>query len=83
LLKETFETAKRKRFLKASHVKRVNMDTTVQEKAVAFPTDARLYHKMRRALVRVAKREGIELRQSFERLSKRVLQMQGRYSHAR
>jgi IS5 family transposase len=50
---------------------------------VAFPTDARLYHKMRRALVRVAKREGIELRQSFERLSKRALQRQGRYSHAR
>ena len=83
LLKETVETAKRGRFLKASHVERVNVDTTVQEKAVAFPTDARLYHKMRRVLVRVAKREGIGLRQSFERLSKRALQMQGRYSHAR
>jgi IS5 family transposase len=83
LLRETVETAKRGRFLKASHVERVNVDTTVQEKAVAFPTDARLYHKMRRVLVRVAKREGIELRQSFERLSKRALQMQGRYSHAR
>ena len=83
LLKETVETAKRKRLLKAGHVGRVNVDTTVQEKAVAFPTDARLYHKMRRVLVRMAKREGIELRQSFERLSKRALQMQGRYSHAR
>jgi len=83
LLKETAETAKRRRFLKAGHVGRVNVDTTVQEKAVAFPTDARLYHKMRRVLVRMAKREGIELRQSFERLSKRALQMQGRYSHAR
>jgi len=69
--------------MKARHLERVNVDTTVQEKAVAFPTDARLYHKMRRVLVRVPKREGIELRQSFERLSKRVLQMQGRYSHAR
>jgi len=59
------------------------VDTTVQEKAVAFPADARLYHKMRRVLVRVAKREGIDLRQSFERLSKRALQMQGCYSHAR
>jgi IS5 family transposase len=83
LLKETVETAKRRRFLKAGHVGRVNVDTTVQEKVVAFPTDARLYHKMRRVLVRMAKREGIELRQSFERLSKRALQMQGRYSHAR
>ena len=83
LLKETVETAKRERLMKARHLERVNVDTTVQEKAVAFPTDARLYHKMRRALVRMAKREGIELRQSFERLGKRALQMQGRYSHAR
>jgi IS5 family transposase len=83
LLKETVETAKREGLMKARHLERVNVDTTVQEKAVAFPTDARLYHKMRRVLVRVPKREGIELRQSFERLSKRVLQMQGRYSHAR
>ena len=83
LLKETIETAKRKGVMKARQLERVNVDTTVQEKAVAFPTDARLYHKMRRALVRMAKREGIELRQSFERLSKRALQMQGRYSHAR
>src|SRR4030042_5965344 len=83
LLKETGETAKRKRLLKASHLGRVNVDTTVQEKAVAFPTDARLYHKMRRALVRVAKREGIELRQGFEGLSKGALKMRGRYSHAR
>jgi len=83
LLKETVETAKRGRFLKARHLERVNVDTTVREKEVAFPTDARLYHKMRRVLVRVAKREGIALRQSFERLSKRALQMQGRYSHAR
>jgi transposase, IS5 family len=83
LLKETVETAKREGLMKARHLERVNVDTTVQEKAVAFPTDARLYHKMRRALVRMSKREGIELRQSFERLSKRALQMQGRYSHAR
>jgi IS5 family transposase len=83
LLKETVETAKREGLMKARHLELVNVDTTVQEKAVAFPTDARLYHKMRRVLVRMAKREGIELRQSFERLSKRALQMQGRYSHAR
>ncbi|EQA63342.1 hypothetical protein LEP1GSC062_4489 [Leptospira alexanderi serovar Manhao 3 str. L 60] len=26
---------------------RVNVDTTVQEKAITFPTDAKLYHKAR------------------------------------
>jgi len=34
-------------------------------------------------LVRLAKKEGIELRQSYERLGKRAFIMQGRYSHAR
>jgi len=38
LLKETVETAKRGCFLKASHVERVNVDTTVQEKAVVLIT---------------------------------------------
>ena len=83
LLKETVETAKRKKLIKKSHLKRVNVDTTVQEKAIAFPTDARLYHKMRRTLVREAKARGMRLRQSYERLSKHALYKQGRYSHAR
>jgi IS5 family transposase len=55
----------------------------VQEKAVAFPTDARLYHKARRALVRAAKATGIGLRQTYVRLGKQALARQGRYAHAR
>jgi IS5 family transposase len=61
----------------------VNVDTTVQDKAIAFPTDARLYHKARGALVRMAKNAGIELRQSYQRLSKVALAKHGRYAHAR
>jgi len=61
----------------------VNVDTTVQDKAIAFPTDARLYHKARGALVRLAKRMGIDLRQSYERVSKLALAKNGRYAHAR
>jgi len=83
LLQETLETAKRKKLLKKSHMHRVNVDTTVQEKAIAFPTDARLYHKMRRTLVREARERGIPLRQSYTRKSKTALFKQGRYSHAR
>jgi IS5 family transposase len=60
----------------------VNVDTTVQEKAIAFPTDARLYQKARRILVREARRAGIELRQSYVRVGQRALQKQGRYAHA-
>ncbi len=38
---------------------RLNVDTTVQEKAIAFPTDARLYRKVRAALVRQAQKLNI------------------------
>ena len=55
MLKESLAAAQREAVLTPTEVKRVNGDTTVQEKAVAFPTDARLYHKARQALVRVAR----------------------------
>jgi IS5 family transposase len=83
LLTETLSKAKREQALRDSEIKRVNVDTTVQEKAVAFPTDARLYHKARRALVRAARAAGLDLRQTYVRLGKQALARQGRYSHAR
>jgi transposase, IS5 family len=83
LLTETLSTAKREQALRDSEIKRVHVDTTVQEKAIAFPTDARLYHKARRALVRAARAAGIELRQSYVRLGSQALARQGRYAHAR
>ena len=61
----------------------VNVDTTVQDKAVAFPTDARLLHKARVALVRQAKKTGIQLRQSYERVGKAAFVRSQRYAHAR
>jgi IS5 family transposase len=83
LLTETLSTAKREQALRDSEIKRVNVDTTVQEKAIAFPTDARLYHKARRALVRAARRAGINLRQTYARLGQQALARQGRYAQAR
>jgi IS5 family transposase len=83
MLGETLESAKRGNLLQKSHMERVNVDTTVQEKAIAFPTDARLYDKARRTLVRAAAERGVKLRQSYPRLGKRALLMQSRYAHAR
>ncbi len=83
LLTETINTAKRTGKMKTTHLNKLNVDTTVQEKAIAFPTDARLYYKMREALVRAARDKGIKLRQNYKRLGKKSLCMQGRYSHAR
>lgn len=69
--------------LKPSEIAKVNVDTTVQEKAIAFPTDARLYDKARRALVRVARQHQLKLRQSYVRLGKQALVRQSRYAAAR
>ena len=45
LLKETIDVARRSGQLKDIDFERVNVDTTVQEKAISFPTDSRLYQK--------------------------------------
>jgi IS5 family transposase len=82
LLVATIQTAKDDKLLTQKHVERVNVDTTVQEKAIAFPTDARLYHKARRVLVRLARKNNINLRQSYERVGKKTFLKQGRYAAA-
>jgi len=61
----------------------VTLDTTVQPKAVTHPSDARLYHRGREILVRLAAKHGLVLRQSYARLGKRVLRKAGAYLHAR
>lgn len=82
LLKETLSAAKRQQALTDKEINCVNIDTTVQEKAIAFPTDARLYYKACRALVRVARQVGLKLRQTYARLSKKALAQQARYACA-
>ena len=68
--------------IETKDLERVVVDTTVQEKAIAHPTDARLTHRAIEKLVDLAKREGVELRQSYRRLAKRAAIMVGRYTHA-
>jgi IS5 family transposase len=53
LLGQVLRTAMNQQALKPAELAAVNVDTTVQEKAIAFATDARLYDKARRALVHV------------------------------
>ena len=45
LLFETIQLAKRKGAIHEKEVSIVNIDTTVQEKSIAYPTDVRLYRK--------------------------------------
>ena len=83
LLQATIATAVSREHITPQSLERVNVDTTVQEKVIAFPTDARLYYAAQTALVKLAKERGIALRQSYERLGKKAFIRHGRYKHAR
>ncbi len=83
VLKATVEMALASDTVKPSSLERVTVDTTVQEKAIAHPTDSRLYLKALQALVRQAKKAGLALRQSHTRLAKKAAAKAGRYAHAK
>jgi len=83
MLKETIQTGLRLKVITATQIKRVNVDTTVQTKAVRFPTDARLSHRARERLVKAAREGGITIKQSYERVGPQLLMRQSRYAHAR
>lgn len=83
LLSETIRSGLKLKAVKASQLKRINVDTTVQEKEIRFPTDARLYDRSRQKLVDAAKANGVDLRQNYNCNSKKLLIQQSRYSHAK
>jgi hypothetical protein len=55
-----------------SSLERINVDTTIQSKAITHAEDSRLHHKAIEVLVRQAKRAGLRLRQSSLRLAKQA-----------
>lgn len=83
LLKATIEAGLDGGVVAPKELERVTVDTTVQPKAVAHPSDARLYHRGREIVVRLAAKHGLVLRQSYARLGKRALRKAGAYLHAR
>lgn len=83
LLQESLSVAHKAGALATKDLERVAVDTTVQPKAVAFPTDARLMHKAIVVLAREARKHGVPLRQSYVRVAKRAALMAGRYAHAK
>jgi IS5 family transposase len=82
LLQESLSVAHKTQALATRDLERVVVDTTVQPKAIAHPTDARLCHRALVKLVDLARRHGVTLRQSYRRLAKRAAIMVGRYTHA-
>src|SRR5262245_18361675 len=82
LLQESLAVATRTDAMKPSALARVVIHTTVQPKAVMFPTDAKLLNRARERLVRLAKKLDVSLRQSYRRVGKLALIKHQRYAHA-
>jgi transposase, IS5 family len=83
LLAESLRIAHDTGALKKDDLARVTIDTTVQPKNIAFPTDAKLLETAIRQLGTLAKKHNVPLRQSYARVAKRAAMMAGRYAHAK
>src|SRR6476659_9448742 len=83
LLAESLRVAHETGALRTRDLKRVTVDTTVQPKAITFPTDAKLLHAAIKGLNRLARKCQLRLRQSYLRIAKRSAMMASRYAHAK
>ena len=83
LLARTMEVAVTLKLIAKKELTRVIVDSTVQEKAVAHPTDSKLLETARSKVVEAAKAEGIELKQTYAKEGQLLGYKAGRYAHAR
>ena len=83
LLAQTINVAVELKLIKPQELSRVIVDSTVQEKAIAHPTDSRLLETARIKLVDAAKAVGISLKQTFAKEGAQLSRQAGRYAHAR
>jgi transposase, IS5 family len=83
LLAKTIETAVTAKAIPLKSFERVIVDTTVQEKAIAHPTDSRLLDIARAKLVQFAKRNALPIKQTFEREGKQHKRKAAGYAHAK
>lgn len=67
LLAQTIAAARVMKEMDARELSRVIVDSTVQEKTIAHPTDSRLLEIARKKLVLLSRCKGLKLRQTYER----------------
>ena len=61
--------------------KEATTDTTVQEKNITYPTDNKLHRKIIKKCISIAQKEGIELRQTYTRILKKLTMEQRFRNH--
>lgn len=82
MLAQTVNAALQMKLMYPKHLETIIVDTTVQPKATAHPTDARLLQVARCALVKLAKAHRIPLTQSCAKEGESHRFRAGRYVHA-
>jgi len=83
LLQESLRIAHKTGALRTQDLRQAIVDTTVQPKAITFPTDAKLLYRATLRLAKLARRCGVKLRQSYVRVGKLALMKSQRYAHAK
>jgi len=73
LLQESLAVAVKSEAIDVKDLAKVIVDTTVQEKAITFPTDAKLMNRAREKLVKLAKQHGLKLPQGYPKVGKLAL----------
>ena len=81
LLIETIKAGLKSKTIKPGNLNKVTVDTTEQEKNIAFPTDSKLLNKTRENLVKLSMEHGIKLRQNYNRVGPQYVLMASRYAH--
>ncbi|KQQ44386.1 hypothetical protein ASF61_21860 [Duganella sp. Leaf126] len=83
MLTQTIKAAESARVVKLQSFPKVIVDSTVQEKAIAHPTDSKLLEPARQHSVKLAAKAGLTLRQNYNREAPRLTVQVGRYAHAK
>ena len=83
MLTQTIKAAESAQVVKLQSFQKVIVDSTVQEKAIAHPTDSKLLERARQQLVQLAGEAGLTLRQNYNRAAPTLAVQVGRYAHAK
>jgi len=83
MIAETLASAVRNKVARAKDFERVNVDTTVQEKNIRFPTDARTLDRARERIVAVGTKLGIPFGRTYVRKGKTMLRKHSGYVKAK
>ena len=83
MLSVTIQAGVDSQTVKKQDFESVTVDSTVQEKAITYPTDGKLYERCRQHLVRLAEQHEIPLRQNYNRKAPYLLLLANRYHHAK